>query len=304
MFRKKPKLKKPRFFNTIFRNDISSKVHALTPKEVIDAVGQQFPMDSPRLKVRTEQLNSLNKILIQLLLNREISEPIISQLSTLEHSCLQLFLFRKKMLPSKHSPLTPAAFRQIQAHPKPKRIEENLKFIFKKLIRFLQEVFRKLVFPKIVGDLGEQYARLDEHIRFEYAFYGYYFGSVAAQVNHRIEKFFHPRNKRNSLASGNRFISKTISKLYVKYISMSRLFVRDLTLYMRHGLLLEIRHSIINKINRMCLNWENKLVHSGPEWLLNWIENNFENNSKCKQAWSVQEVSLASSQILGLVDKA
>jgi hypothetical protein len=305
MFKKKKKIisSKTKFMNSIFNKNITHKQFKIDKETVIKITNELFPLKSSRLLVKCKILENLNKILNSLLLNEPISESIIFSLSNVEDECLKLFLLRKKMIQNKDEPITQAVFNQIYQNPKSKRIEENLKFIFKKLVRFLQEVFKRKVYPYVQEDLLPEYAQMKEPMRFEYAFYGYYFGKVALQINHRIEKFFHPRNKRNSLDQNNKFISKTISKLYVKYVSMSPLFVRDLSMYLRHGLLLEIRHTIINKVNRMCLNWESKLAKNGSDWLLHWIQNNFQNNTKCKQAWSLQEVSLAKDQILALVAK-
>lgn len=289
--------------NAVYVNPFTSGEFGLDGATVRSVVKREMSTRPSPVGCKLKHLRSLHTVLLRLLLDQPVDAALLATLSATERECLRLFIFKKKMVARPDAALSEALFRKIAENPQPKRIEENLKFIFKKLLRFLTLIFKRHVYPLVSRDLRAEYKSMREPLRSEYAFYGFYFGEVSGKINQKIEKFFYPRSKSNALARNNELVLKTISKLYIKYVGMSPRFVRDMKTYFEHGLVPEIRHSIASKIRRMCRKWESMLKVKGQKGFLSRLETVFKHNNKCKQAWSIQEVQLAARQIVEIIEK-
>ena len=261
---------------------------------------EDAPVIEPSPKVK--KLKQLNSLVNKLLLDLPITQRDLLELSETESSCLRLFVLKKKMTESNDFELTQEFLNRVRRQCKSKRIEENVKFIFKKGIRFLQTVFRTQVYPGTPRLMKPQYRRLCPLRRFEYAFYGYYFGDVASEMGQPIERFFLPRQSKEFSDDKEHLLFKTISQNYINYVRRSESFVRDLATYLRHEMINEVRLGIVKKVKRMCVDWETKLTEKGEAELITWVQNNFQNNSKCKVAWSVQEAQTAIQVVLATLE--
>lgn len=191
----------------------------------------------------------------------------------------------------------------LRRNPKSKRLEENIKFVFKKSIRFLQEIFRIKIYPGTTRFLKKKFRTLCPLKRFEYAFYGYYFGHAASRLNLPIENFFLPRHSKEYVGQKGKMIPKTVSLNFINLVKKSDLFVRDLEFYLSHGMIKEIRWNIVDKTKRMCMDWEAKLLEKNSKDLILWVKNYFENNAKCKLPWSSEEVRISIQSVMDILKK-
>ena len=252
---------------------------------------------------KLKQFLSLTKCILFFLFKEKMPQKVLDEMSPLERKLMMLFIRKKKVYNFPNAEITCEYFEQVRAHKQCKRIEENLKFVFKKAAHFMQSVFRQCLYPRISGLLNPRMQRKAAADRVEYAFYGYYFGDIAPKINQKIEKFFHPRSSENERRRFGKLIPKTVSRLYINYLKMSPKYTKDMKSFLTECLVLEVRSGIFNKVSRMCITWQNYLSKFGEEKLLEMVTDNFENNSKCKIAWSIQEVEGAIVQINQLLDK-
>jgi hypothetical protein len=263
---------------------------------------KELKVASIEISGKVTKLRELNNILNKLLLNYPITQKEVSNLCEIQINCLKLFLLKKRFIDSSDFGLTENSLHHIQMSQKPRRIEESIKYVFKKGIRFLQDAFRVKVYPGTNKLMKHKYRSLSPLKRFEYAFYGYYFGEKANELNESIERFFLPRHSKEGGDEKDKLIFKTISQNYINYVKQSETFVGDLRVYLQKAMMKEVKWSIIDKIKRMCLDWEAKLSEKGSNHFILWVQNNFQNNAKCKLAWSCQEVEKAIQIVLGILN--
>lgn len=178
-----------------------------------------------------------------------------------------------------------------------RRMEENIRFLVKKILKHLQNVFRDQLFERVQGHLLPEYARLRHDVRFDYCFFGYYFANVKSILERPIESFFHPRSRASAWLKANPNIPRTISQGYLAKLRSSELFVRDVKIYVDRELMGEVKSDIFKKIGKMLGKWEQLLERGPPEAFLAAIDRQFKSNPKLKLPWSFQEVLLAIQKI-------
>jgi hypothetical protein len=288
--------------NCVFIDFLSIKKMDLKHEPLNELVYKEFNLNSIEISNKVNKLRELNNIFNKLLLNHFISQKELDKLDQTQNSCLGLFLLKKKFIDSSEIKVTQNTLNHIQKNQKPKRIEESIKYVFKKGIRFLQDVFRIKVYPGTNKFLKHKYRGLSPLKRFEYAFYGYYFGEIATNLNEPIERFFLPRHSKEGGDEKEKLILKTISQNYINYVKKSGRFVNDLKIYLEKAMVKEVRWNIIDKVRRMCMDWEAKLLEKGSTEFILWVKNNFENNTKCKLVWSSQEVDKAIHLVLDILN--
>ena len=163
----------------------------------------------------------------------------------------------------------------------------------------MQDAFYQTAYHSVKDNLKPQYSSLPSKKKFEYAFYGYYFGEVAYKYNLKIESFFGPCIP----VYPDNIFHKEVSIEYLDYFKKSPLFIDHLKLFLEKYLLREVREEIYEKVSLTCVTWQKKINESGPDMLVELIDHNFKNNSNCKLIWTVQEVKLAIDQIIIWLNK-
>ena len=198
--------------------------------------------------------------------------------------------------------MTECYIQQVLDSPNKKKFEENIKFVFARLIKFLQKYFRLKVFSHAKKKFRKRFRFYPLYKQLEYAFYGYYFGCLAGRLRLPIEKFFAPRAKQSSKSQFEKLIPKSLSHLYFHHIKMSSLFVKDSLFFLNRILLNESQHKIIHKVGLVCINWEKKLFEERKAESLKSVNLRFLFDSKCKMPWSVGEVQNAIFDMIHLLN--
>ena len=243
-------------------------------------------------------LKGLHNLLNKLMVNEVIMVSDIDSLTGNDLKMLDLFLKKRKYKPVTEINLE--TLNEIRAEIPKKRSEEYVKYIFKKIIKFLKSIYREYIYQELPMKRGlhSKNQKKTRYLHFEYAFHEYYYGSVAKRMNINIEKFFHPRKNSstlNRLMDNNKLalVEKSVSRIYLTYMKMSPKFVRHLNFYLEKVILNEITTQIAYRLNDRLQNWEAEIEAKGFEPFFADLKENFENNSRSKLCWSIPEVSLS-----------
>lgn len=271
--------------------------------ELSHFLGRPITAGSLNYSRKLKKLLNLTKCIVHFLFKEKMPQELIDIMSPIEKKLMLLFIQKKKVFGHENAKLNQEFFESVRNREQCKRIEENLKFVFKKAANFMLKVFKDCLYPQVAEFLNPEIRSKSPVDRVEYAFYGFYFGHIAPKINQPIEKFFHPRSSEMERKRFGKVIPKTVSRLYINYLKMSPQYTYDMKKFLSECLVLEVRASIFNKVSRMCLNWQSYMDKHGEEKLLAMVTDNFKNNTKCKIAWSIQEVEGAVGQIIRLLDK-
>lgn len=207
--------------------------------------------------------------------NLESLEKIYSKLNTFELNIINYIIkrkFLKKLDIQKNITL-----KQICEYFKTslKRQEENYKFSLKKAIKNLQFKFKKSN-NKIFKNKNTE----------EREFYLSYFKDYCKKNNFKIENFFFPKNIKKSFD-----IPRSVNEKYFEYISISKLFVKDLIYEVENNIIDIYKKVIDQKIKSFIiklgnLNEDNKI----KQYILE--------NTKCKFPWSSTELNMSVNETL------
>ena len=161
-------------------------------------------------------LKTLHCLLYKLMVNEPIVSEDVEPLSENHVKLLRLFLKKRKYKPVAAIDLE--SLNEIRAEIPKKRSEEYVKYIFKKIIKFLKAIYREYVYQELPAKRGNhaKNQKKARYLNFEYNFHDYYYGSVAKRMNINIEKFFHPRKNSSTL---NRLMDNSKLALVEKSVS-------------------------------------------------------------------------------------
>ena len=247
--------------------------------------------------LKLKHLKGLFSVLVKLLSNHEIVK-IDLEISSIEMDLLMIFIKKKKFQDSKDvNELSLEFLNKIREIKCFKRTEEYFKYIFKKCFRFMANRFRNSKFRKVEKKLKMKFR--SSRFKFDYAFYGYYFGEVAEKLNLPIEKFFHFRGNDKSTAIN----TKTVSKLYLDYLKMNRKFLEGFKTYILGQMLNETYYLIISKTKNLLKNWENSIQEMGSLRAVQNIKENLQSNVKSKLPWSIMDVEYACKMTLEYIER-
>lgn len=234
----------------------------------------------------------------------EVTAAELEALSETERQLLVLILKKKKVHNWKKAKPTFEFLEAARRTPNPKREEESIKFILKKINRFLQGMFRSQVYSEVSKWLHPDIENLnDEMSSFQYSYVGFYYEYIASQTNLHIEAFFHPRMNHPFKSLKSHFIPKTISRLTISLSRLNKRYCRDAEIYLDRFLMDEIRSNISFKLESMLHQWAVLDVQKGSEWLIDHIKKDFINNSKAKLAWGVDQVAEGVKQLKKMIAK-
>lgn len=242
------------------------------------------------------QLKNLFVVVVKLLSDQEV-KPQDFQLSEVEAELLLVFVKKKKFRGFQSVQRVSLEYlNRVRREKCFKRTEEHFKYVFKKCFRFMAGRFRESRFRILEAKLKPEFR--ESKFKFDYTFYGYYFGRVAEQLNLPIEKFFHFKIKDDLSVS-----TKTVSKLYLGYLKMNPHFLDAFKAYIRRKMIDETYYLILSKTKNLMKNWESLLSRKGVAEGLQTIRNNLTLNVKSKLPWSIQDVRHASELTLSYIEK-
>lgn len=287
----------------VFRDMLEVKRLILPSKMLFQGSSQLTSLNTPDLFGKPKDLPRLGYLLAKLFMAKRVSMAEAQALSPVEKRLFLMIMNKKKEASYRQSALDEQCLANANKFWAERRIEENIRFLVKKILKFLQSVFREKLLNKVEICLLPQYSRLSKGVRFDYSFFGYYFADVKSLIDRPIESFFHPRSRAHPILKANKNIPRTISQEYLGKLKASALFVRDLKAYLDRHLMAEIQSDILKKIQKMILRWQKMLGKASSTEFLEVMKRQLSENPKFKLPWSFQEVFLAVQkifQVLGI----
>lgn len=274
----------------------------------------QFKPARKKEKKKTEKevvpecLANLYTILIALLFDEEISQQNLDALTNNELQLLRSFMLKKKMIKqTTNLIITSESINSYRSVLSKKRVEENLKYVFKFCLKFLKMEFRNknesFRFRKEDLDLTNKNL-------IDLGFFIHYFGEIADNLGWPISKFFHPKvlttydcKKFEKVLDCYEERPKTINKEYVEAVCRSDAFMNDFKNYITDsylvgndytGIIKESKDCAVEKIKLKLVQWGKMMQGTDDEAkVVLKIKGDLEDQNKCKLPWSVPEVKRA-----------
>lgn len=237
---------------------------------------------------------SLEGMLVRIMFNLPINRVHLESLDEPQKALFRVFLLKKKFI-NKDTPklidLPKSAFKQTYFA---KRVEENLKLVFKKAFRHFRGIFAKTNGHEL-GKLLKSEFRIYSNWK-DYCLYGLYFEETSVRMDMPIERFFEPgtiMKKYRRVSKKKKLVPKSLSKVYIHSIKKSKKFMEHLDLFSKTILFRECGRIIRKKARTLAMEWNSLLAESGLEQALKVLDTNFLQNERCKLAWSIEDVRMA-----------
>lgn len=295
---KSSKLKLPQSFGSlrrVFLPNSESKVASFLEKFNISIqrdVAHDFDLEAEA--GQSSFKSGLEELIVRVMFNLSINHTHLERLSESGKALFSMFLLKKRLIPREGLDLMSLPSHSFTQTQQTKRVEENLKLVFKRALRYLRAIFMK--------SGGQDLSRLlRSDLRIysnwhDYCFYGFYFQEPAMRMDMHIEKFFEPgtaHRKYKRLSKHMDLVPKTISKVFIHSVKKSRLFIEHLELFTEKVLVRECAKSIRKKARTLARDWNRLVTDSGLEKTVRILRNGFLVSERCKLAWSIQDVKLA-----------
>ena len=162
----------------------------------------------------------------------------------------------------------------IETNTSHKRPEENYKFVFKRCIDHMKEVYHKK-------------KKSDKRRDADFLFYSHYFGEISRETHIPLECFYDPRKTSNKQSQ----VPKTINSNYVKNILRGEEFMSEFNNFMNHRLLPLNIESLDVKINTLVTKWRKQLEEArNVDSSVKEICLDIRKNKKGKLPWTAKEV--------------
>lgn len=244
------------------------------------------------LKTNLNILKPLHKVLYYFMTNQEISESHYSKLNEPCKQLISIYLQKKKYLNYDDTSLE--NLNKLRKEIPEKRSEEYVKFIFKKIIKFLKNTFKEYVYSPS-QNFKFKNKKKSKYLDFEYSFHNYYYGMICRKMNFQIEKFFHPRKNSSVLnkmldSSKLSLVEKSVSRIYICYMKMSEKFIKHMNFYLDRIIIKESMNLVKIRLHERILSWENSIEKKGFGPFINQLKNKFETNNRSKLCWSIPEI--------------
>jgi hypothetical protein len=289
--------------NSVYKNPDLIKEVQENSLEMLEEYISENPVKKFKAKIkRDNKMYNMFRILKKILFNNLPTKTEMEKISPLEEQLLLLIIKKKKFYQYEKANISLEYFKKMIKNPNTKRPEENMKIVIKSSFKTLKHFFKELCYKKLKSHMFDQYYKNSVLSSSEYAFYGYYFGETSVKINQEIEKFFCPRKIVDSSNSSAKLISKTISKLYLNFIGLSKPFVHDLIYFLDNCFLNEFKAKLLMKIQNLCLNWSKILENQSPEYLLLEIQKMFQKNPKIKLFWTIGEITSAIKEVKDILN--
>jgi hypothetical protein len=176
--------------------------------------------------------------------------------------------------------------RQLQIK---KKLEDSLKFTFKKAIKKLKSEF-KYNFTK-----GQKLSIKD----IDRLFYEHYFRDLALKHNIPIESFYHFATWKKRVCD---LVPKSVTKVYIKRLKLNTEFIDKLTDFFKNHFIKTFSIFNSNKIHKMIIKWEKTLETLGHKKGIELITTQLL-SKRNKLPWSYYEATHAISQSLSYIQK-
>ena len=253
-----------------YDSDFETKINN---KAFLSNIGNEFPC-------KYKNINSLYKLLKKHFKCKKMND-IDVKLSNTELLILKSIIARKyknKINLNIKSPFLKDKLNQIGSSNSQKRIEENHKFVFKRCIKYMKNLFKT----------NNKYKSKKPDM--ERAFYSHYFQEIADKEDISLECFYHPTNSRSKIKNG----PKTINSEYLRNICKNKEFINTFLDYAYDKLKIDYEKVIDIKIEDLIKKWDEMLYSNRcKETIIDEILEYIEKNKKCKLPWNFTEIDEA-----------
>lgn len=241
------------------------------------------------------KMDPFQKILIQLFLNIPFkNNEILNLTRNYEKKIIYLVLYKKKIFKETDNIEKLNKNEIIQEKISYKRVEENLKLIFKKFLKFFKKKFIYF-FKDLLNPYMKQ--RFRENVNnSDYCFYGFYFDECAERLNQEIEKFFEPASyNQKSRANYHHsiLIPKTITKMYISSLKLSPLFLKHMNMFIESIIIKQFQTSIVSKTLNLIEQWRELYDQYNESLALKKIKNNLKSNKRFTIVWTMNDITEA-----------
>jgi hypothetical protein len=283
---------------SIFTNDDSVR-KLIPPKRDLIMQRKNTPsLNDPNLFPKIKIFRGACVVISKFLMKHHITYSDISCLTEIEEKLFIDFVNKKKSRDYKIKELTPNSLAKLNQNWVKKLSIKNMRYLVIRILNYLKEAFRKQLYSEVRKYLKPHYKQLNERAQFLYAFYGYYFLDTQTRTSRPVETFFHPHARKNYEFKNSKLVPKHVSDLYIAKLRTSKLFMRDLEVFLLHCLPEEVQSNIITSLANIVKEWEKVYKKGSKEGLANYLNKKFSMNSRSRFPWGLQEVEQARKQLL------
>lgn len=175
--------------------------------------------------------------------------------------------------------------KRLQVENSFKRVEENIKFVFKLTLRHLRTTF----FAK--NNINKP------NTEDELCFYKYYFGDLAKSLSLSLSEFFDPLNFKTN--------QKTLNIDFLKRVFLSSEFRNNFMNYLSSGQLKQdYQATIPSKIVNLLRRFERLMSLSQKlDSVVTSVHRYFRTNRQCKLPWGENEITIAVNTFISMFRK-
>ena len=170
---------------------------------------------------------------------------------------------------------------ELLAEDSTKRLEEDVKFVF------------KLAFKHLKTEFARYCCDSKSDVDNEDAFYRFYFGEISDDWKISLSEFYDPLNRKNA--------HRTLSNEYINRLMTSERFKTHLREYLAsESLLSEYRNNVPKKIFKILKRFDKLIIMNDVEnnkKIINIARQYFRYNRQCKLPWTDKEVKSAMKKI-------
>ena len=166
-----------------------------------------------------------------------------------------------------------------------KRLEENLKFVFKHTLKYLKRKFEK----------SRSFFRYTK--RFDDFFYRHYFSDVSREQGIPLKEYYDPVIYEQE--------EKSVNQVYLKRVVTSELFRKDIIRYLKSGRFQrDYLKTLKSKLCKLLSRFDNHSAnntHPLNKKLINQVKRYFRRNKQCKLPWTQTEIEKSLADFFSFV---
>lgn len=239
-------------------------------------------------------LKNFNIVFTKILFSDKISQELIDKLSQFEKKLLKDFIRYKSWNHKNFFKLDEKFFTNSIKYHKPPDNTKKLNFILKEIFIFLKSIFKIKIFKNIHQYLIHKYQCLNSSEKFEYAFYGYYFGGVSYKHNIKIKNFFYKEEAFKNY-------SEEKIQNYINMLKNSDKFNNNARFFLENLFINKKKEYFYNQSKELCLNWNNKIDEKNKNGFLQKIKKSNYDQLENNIFWNINECKQASKEFLHIL---
>lgn len=228
----------------------------------------------------------LYPLLMKIFMQKSLTKKDL-ELEQYEMTILKLLLYKKKFIKQTHSEITLKLLETIKLKTVKKKSEDQVKFVVKKCINYLQKQFLFDVKNKMIWHdkfKNIPIKKIKENL--QTYFFEYHFGDISKRKNIPLEEFFYYRS---SAQKNPQNVSSNISNKVITKWKLNPDFIQKLFDCIKSIFFDEFKKFNSEKINMMVFKWDELIDEHGLEKGLKILKKKL-NSRGLKLPWTLKEV--------------